>query len=146
MFFAGLLLKLIGIKKAIVEFMKNNWKWVLPLILVIAFSVFAYFKIQDMKKDAFDAGVKHEHSQWEKRIAEENKKNRAFELKLKNIVEDFGKEAAENAAARVKKETVYVDNIRTIVKNDPKYEQCLVDTDIINARNSIRANGPTGSN
>lgn len=109
-------------------------------LLFIAFKVY----IASIKHEAYNNGVVAERKIWNKKIDEENARNRAFESTLRNIITDYGENAVREAAARIKTETVYIDRIKTQVLTDVKYKECLVDENIIEARNSIRANGPTG--
>lgn len=139
-------LKLLGIREWLSNFWKTNWKWLLPVVLFLATLGLGYWKYTSDIDNAFNNGVTKgttdTNNSWNARIEEENKRNKEFELLLRGIVTEFGEKAVKEAAARIGKETVYRDRISTIVKNNPVYDQCVIDKDVIDSRNSIRALGP----
>lgn len=139
-------LKLLGIKQWLRDFWKDNWKWLVPVLLILTTLGLGYWKYTSDIDNAYNNGITKgttdTNNSWNARIEEEAKRNKEFELVLRNIITEFGEKAVQEAAARVTKETVYRDRISTIVKNNPVYDQCVIDKDIIDNRNSIRALGP----
>lgn len=121
---------------------KSNWKWLLPIILVIA----AYFVIShvvsNIKEEAYKNGVTFERARYEEIIKKEDKKNREFEATLRGIVTEFGEKAVQEAIARSKKETVYQNRVETIIRDKPIYTDCKADQEVIDSRNIIRKLGP----
>jgi hypothetical protein len=126
-------LKLLGGR--ISAFIGSNWKWLLPTVALII----SFFYVSDKY---YDKGVFEERARWEAKVAVEESKNRAFEALIINVVEKFGKNAVEEALKRVKTETVYRDKLQTIVKNNTVYTSCVVDQEVLDNRNAIRALGP----
>lgn len=131
----GIGLKLLGIGKFLKDFFLQNWKWIVPLIAI----VIAFFVVSN---HYYDKGVAEERASWEKRIKSEDIRNREFESKLNDTITKFGIKTIKEAEARVTKETFYKNKIETIIKNNPVYTQCLVDQEVLDSRNAIRAQGP----
>lgn len=131
----GLGLQLLGIGRFIKDFFLANWKWLVPLLILIA----GFFYT---KNHYYKLGRADEKAAWEARIADEDAKNRKFEAKLADIVSTYGKKAAEEAAERVKNETVYTNKIERIVNNNSIYQECKVDQEVLDSRNAIRELGP----
>lgn len=138
----GLGLKLLGIWNPIKEFFKNNWKWIVPLILVVLFYFFITDKINDAREEGYTAGIAFEKSEQAKRVAIENESNRKFEAMLNTSISKFGRKAVEEAIQRVSKETVYKEKITTMVRDNPIYQDCKVEQEVLDARNEIRRLGP----
>lgn len=138
----GIGLRLLGIGKTIKQFVLDNWKILLPIILVII----AYFYISNLisnaKEEAYNKGVVAERTVWNNRVSEEDRKNREFEKIIRSAITDFGEKAVKEAAARISKETVYKNTIETLVKDNPVYVECKADQNLIDARNAIRDLGP----
>ena len=134
----GLGLKLLGIGKFIKDFIIHNWKWVLPILIVIG----SYFYVKHLIADAYDDGVAAEKLRWEERAKVENAANRQTEQTLQNIVNNFGTKIIEQTAVRTAKEQTHTDRINTIIKEKPVYTECKVDQEVIDMRNEIRSLGP----
>lgn len=136
-----LLLIFSGIKgtlSSISGFLKDNWKWVLPIILVIG----AYWWHNKEIDKAYDRGVVAEAGRVKDLIEAEDARNREFE---KNLAAQLAQYVLDNAAedkVRVETETKSFHTIEQVIKNNPVFEQCIVDKEIIEERNKIRALGP----
>lgn len=135
MFLLGLLRVGIRVGSYIKDFFLLNWKWLVPLIAIII----AFFVVSN---HYYDKGVAEERASWEKRIKSEDIRNREFESKINDAITKFGTKITKEAETRVTKETFYKNKIETIVKENLVYTQCLVDQEILDSRNAIRAQGP----
>ena len=139
-------LKLLGIKKWLSNFWSNNWKWLLPLLLFLATCGLAYWKYTSDMESAYNEGyakaVIVTNSEWNDKIEEESARNKEFENTLRTIIEDFGQDAVKQAAERIGKERVLTEKLRTIIRDNPIYQECVVGQDVIDSRNSIRELGP----
>ena len=129
------LLGLLRVGSYIKDFFLLNWKWLVPLIAIII----AFFVVSN---HYYDKGVTEERASWEKRIESEDIRNRKFESKINDAITKFGTKVKKEAETRVTKETIYKNKIETIVKENLVYTQCLVDQEILDSRNAIRAQGP----
>lgn len=117
------------------SFFLQNWRWLVPLIAIII----GFFVVRD---HYYDKGITDERTYWVKRIKEEDIRNREFESKINNAITKFGTKTNKEAQTRVVKETFYKNKIETIIKDNPVYTQCLVNQEIVDSRNAIRAQGP----
>lgn len=134
--------RLLGVGKFLKDFVKDNWKWILPVAIVVAGYFYVNHKIDQAYDQGYDIGVKDEVTRQNERIAIENAKNREFETILTRIVTDFGKEIARESAERVVQESKIKDRVNTIIKENPIYQQCVVDPEVIDAQNALRRLGP----
>lgn len=123
----------------ILVLVKKYWKWL--LLLIVAAGI--YFWIGSVKRAAYNQGVVAENTRWKKLVAEEEKKTKEFETTLAKVIKDYGSEVIEKSNKRVEKETTIREQVKTIVQNNPVYDQCLVDQTIIDKRNEIRLLGPS---
>ena len=123
-------------------FIKSNFKWLLPLLLLAAVAFFVNRAIGNMKEAAYNEGYAKKTEEVNKAIAEENKRNREFEQKLELAITNYGEKVVEQASIRNKKETVFTNKIQTIVTEKPIYTECKVDQEVTDARNEIRRLGP----
>jgi hypothetical protein len=135
-------LRFLGFGKSIFSFIGQNWKIFLPIILVIG----AYFYHKHALNEAYDEGVKFEWTRVKALADAQDKRNREFETQMDSSIKKYGQQLLEDAAERVKQETIHTEKIKTIVQNNPVYEQCLVDQEVINLRNQTRALGPKVEN
>ena len=117
------------------SFFLQNWRWLVPLIAIII----GFFVVRD---HYYDKGITDERTYWVKRIKEEDIRNREFESKINDAITKFGTKTNKEAQTRVVKETFYKNKIETIIKDNPVYTQCLVNQEIVDSRNAIRAQGP----
>ena len=124
-------LRLLGLKK----FIKENWKWLLPVLALVA----SFFIVSHIY---YDKGVAAERHAWEERVKAESAKNIKKTENINAGVYQFGVKVEKEDKARVEKETVYKDKILTVIKNNPVYTDCKVEQDVIDSRNAIRAEGP----
>ena len=131
----GLGLKLLGIGKFLKEFFLQNWKWLVPLILVIAAFLWT-------KEHYYNLGQATEKAAWEEKIKIEAEKNQKLTEAISLSVSNFGTLAAKLDEARVRKETIHEERINTIIKDNPIYTECKVDQEVLNEQNAIKALGP----
>lgn len=131
----GFGLKLLGFGNILKEFFLNNWKWLVPLILAGAAFLWT-------KDHYYDLGQDDERVVWEKRIEEERKKNEELTKLLASSVDTFGKVVETRNEERRDKETVRETRINTIVEEKPVYKECMVDQEVIDEQNALKAMGP----
>lgn len=120
------------------SFLKINWKWMLPVILIVG----AYFWHKGEVSDAYDLGVKDEGDRVAALIEAEDKKNRAFEKSLAESIASYVEENRVEDTVRIEKETDTIHTIEQIIVDNPVYEECLVDQSLLDERNKIRELGP----
>lgn len=132
------ILKLLGIGRWFGDFVKNNWKWILPLLAVIGLYIYHKSEV----KGAFNDGVMAERVRYENIAKEENAKNREFEKSLVDVVTKISANLAEKESVRTTKENTHTETIREIIKDNPNYQDCKVDQKIVDERNAIRRLGP----
>lgn len=130
-----ILLKLLGIGKFLREFFLDNWKWIVPLLLVFATFLWT-------KNHYYDLGVEKTRAEWEAKVEAERKKNEALTQKLIVSVQDFGKAAEARNETRLVKENTHETRINTIIEEKPIYTECKVDEDVLTEQNAIKALGP----
>ena len=133
-----MLMSVLSILGVVQDFVKDNWKLIVPLILV----ALAYNYHKNAVEDSFEAGVESERTANAAAIAELNDANRKFEQMLDDSISSFGERIANEAAVRTAAEIESKETIRTIIQNNPVYEQCVVDDAVIEELNNIRAKGP----
>lgn len=131
----GLGLRLLGLGKFLKEFFLQNWKWLVPLIAVIA----GFFWT---KEHYYTQGREDCRIEWEKKVEEESQRNDKLTESLaensKVIGENFQKEKDE----RTSKEVIHTTKIETIIKDNPVYTQCVVDEAILEEQNALKNLGP----
>lgn len=127
---------------SIVSFVISNLRWLLPILGIAALFVSAWKYVNDVKNDAYEKGIADEKARFEQIIAAEDAKNREFEAMLQNAITEYGTKAVEEAAKRVKKETVHTRTIETIVRDNPIYAECKAEPQVLEHRNIIRSLGP----
>jgi hypothetical protein len=142
----GIGLKLLGIGSWIKNFFAANWRWLVPLLVGIVIVVTSYLyisdKISDAREEGIAQGIDYQKKIYAKQVDEENERNRKFEELLDKAISNFGRDVVEQTAERMAKETRAKDKITTIIKNNPVYEQCVVDQEVLDTRNQIRKLGP----
>ena len=131
----GIGLKLLGFGKFLKEFFLQNWKWLVPLILV----TLAFLWTKD---HYYDLGVEEEKAVWEKKLEAERKRNDYLTKALSSSVETFGKAVETRNGDRTSKEVIRESRINTIVEEKPIYIDCKVDQEVIDEQNAIKALGP----
>lgn len=120
------------------SFIKKHWRIVLVILLVIA----AYFWYNSKIKEAFESGVETEAQRTKDLIKAEDERNREFEKNLAENIAEYVQNNREKDEIRVEKETKRFHTIEQIIKDSPNSNKCLVDQEIIDERNKIRALGP----
>jgi hypothetical protein len=131
----GIGLKLLGVGRLLKEFFFNNWKWLVPLILV----AIAFFWTKD---HYYDLGKEEEKLVWEKKVEAERKKNEELTKALAKSVDTFGKVIETRNEERKDTEIIRENRINTIIQEKPIYQQCLVDQEVVDQQNAIKALGP----
>jgi len=126
----------------IVDFVIGNWKVILPIILV----GLVYWYHTNAVNNAYEAGIEAEKQANAKRVAEQNKRNREFEEMMRGIIRDFNQNLINEAAERTAKTVKLTSGVEQIMVDKPIYQQCLVDPEVLNLRNQIRALGPEVNN
>jgi len=135
----GIALRLLGFAKLLKQLILQHWKIAIVILLIIG----SYFYVNHLIHTAYEKGRKDVVAEVQAKTDAENKQNAAFEQKLQTIVQAYGQRAVEEASARIKKETVQTNTIQTLIKDKPIYTECKVDQSVTDARNAIRALGPT---
>ena len=135
------LLGILGLGKFIKEFFLQNWKIILPIILVVIIGFTAKHWYDVKITEAYNNGVQIERAAWNKRVNEENKKNQTFQNNLQLAINNFGKKTQLEDDNRVAKEIIKTNEIIKIVESEPKYKDCVVDPEVISRRNQIRKLG-----
>ena len=130
----GFGLKLLGIGKYIKNIFSQNWKWLVPLLLLIAGFLWT-------KEHYYNVGLDEERSAWEKKLDIEKKKNEQLTEALSNSVNTFAKIVDGRNEDRVSNETVRETRINTIIEK-PIYAECKVDQEVVDEQNALKALGP----
>lgn len=124
------------------KFIIVNWKWVLPILIIVAGYFYVSHKIKEAHETGYSAGVTYERDRQQAQIDIENRKNREFENLLAATVEKFGRDIADKTAQRVSRERDLTSRVDTIIRDNTVYRECEVDPEVLNIRNSIRLLGP----
>lgn len=128
------LFKLLGFAKLIKAFFLQNWKWLLPLMLVAA----GFFWT---KEHYYNLGQNTERLEWEQRVAKEQEKNDKITETLDKSVNVLGEIALKEDQARNDKETIIETRINTVLEK-PVYTDCKVDQEVVDEQNALKALGP----
>ena len=137
--FIGLGLRLLGLGKLIRQLILQHWK----LFVVITLIIGAYYYVNHVKDVAYQSGRNDVVAEVKAETEKENNQNRIFEQKLQTIVDTYGKQAISEATKRIEKEIIQTNTIQTLIKEKPIYTECKVEQSVTDARNAIRALGPT---
>ena len=129
------LLKLLGAGKFLKDFFLQNWKWLVPLILV----VIGFLWTRD---HYLDQGRAEERLVWEERLEKEKLRNEKLTELLAGSVATFAEAADSRNDQRIEKETVRETRINTIVEEKPIYQECKIDQEIIDEQNALKEMGP----
>jgi hypothetical protein len=129
-----MILKLLGLGKLIKAFFLQNWKWLLPLMLVVA----GFFWT---KEHYYVLGQETERLAWEKRVQKEQEKNDKITDTLEKSVGVLGEIALKEDVARKDKETIIETRINTVLEK-PVYTDCQVDQEVVDEQNALKALGP----
>lgn len=127
-------LKLLGIGKFLRDFFLQNWKWLVPLLLLIAGFLWT-------KEHYYNIGVNEERTVWEKRLEAERKKNEQLTQALFSSVDTFDKVVNTRNEERINNEIVRETRINTIIEK-PIYTECKVDQEVLDEQNALKALGP----
>lgn len=136
----GIFLSLVGSRVS--SFMSKNWKWVVPVVAAILLSLLALRAYNNAIDAAYNKGKNDYKALIQKQIKTEDDKNREIERILSNNLTKFVDKINNEKDKRTEQSTVYHNTIKEIIKNNPVYEQCIVDKSVIEERNRIRALGP----
>ena len=118
---------------------KTHWRGFALVAAITAFVFLAYNAINNIKEQEYNKGVATERSVWQRRVDAENIANRKRESDMLNTINSISRELQTTSQARDRYEQSRVDHVETIIRDNPVYRQCVVDQDIINLRNEIRA-------
>lgn len=128
-------LKLLGIGKYIKQFFFANWKWLVPLLLVLGGFLWT-------KEHYYNLGTSTERTIWEARVEEERLRNEKLTNQLLTTVTNFAAKVDERNNARTSSEVIHDTRIETIVKDNPVYMDCKVDQEVLDEQNALKALGP----
>jgi hypothetical protein len=131
----GLGLKLLGIGKFLKEFFLQNWKWLVPLILIVSGFLWT-------KEHYYTLGQDTERVVWENKVKEETEKNKKLSDLLAVSLSNFGQLVQRESDTRVQKEITHEQRINTIIQEKPVYTQCVIDKEVLNEQNALKALGP----
>jgi len=131
----GLGLKLLGIGKFLKDFFLQNWKWLVPLLLIIAGFLWT-------KEHYYTLGQDTERVAWENKIKEETEKNKKLSDLLVTSLNNFSQLVQKENDTRVQKEITHEQRINTIIQEKPVYTQCVIDKEVLNEQNALKALGP----
>lgn len=126
-------LKLLGVWRFLKKFFLENWKWLVPVIVVILGFLWT-------KEHYYNLGVTAEKVKWEARIKEETDKNQKLTESLANSAVTFGQIALAEDKSRTDKEIRIEKRIETLVEK-PMYTECTVDLEILTQQNALKALG-----
>ena len=126
-----------------IGFVLKYWKYIAIILAVIGLVTASISWYNSKLENAYNNGVKTERLSWEKRVAEENKKNRQFETNMISHLDELSIKIDESNSKRYQKETVVNEKIQTIVKEVPVFTECVAPKEAIDARNEIRKMGPS---
>lgn len=129
LFFA---LRMLGFAKTILNFCLTHWKIFLPLLIIVV----EFFVVSNIY---YNKGVAEEKAKWEERIKIETEKNAKLTASIASAVDNYGTLADRQDEARVEREVVHENNIRTIIQEKPVYKECIVDDDVIDELNALRS-------
>lgn len=131
----GLGLKLLGIGKWLKKFFQENWKWLVPLLAVIAGFLWT-------KEHYYTQGREDCRVEWEAKVQAERLKNEKLTSQLSDNSKLMGEVFKKDKEERNNKETVHTSKIETIIKDNPVYTQCVVDKAILEEQNAMKNLGP----
>jgi hypothetical protein len=129
------LLKLLGVGKFLRDFFFQNWKWLAPLILVIVGFLWT-------RDHYLEQGKASERLVWEERLEKERLRNEELTKLLVDSVTTFAEVAEARNESRVERETIIETRINTLVEDNPMYEKCKVDQEVVNEQNALKEMGP----
>lgn len=136
---------MMSIIKIVFGFFSDYWKYILPALALVGVWFWYNGQINAAEDRGLIEGRAIEKAEWVARVEQENKDNRALESKLVTTLETAAARLIENQKIRVVKEEVLVKEIQTIIRENPVYEQCLINDQVLTFRNDIRKLGPTTS-
>lgn len=131
LFFA---LRMLGFGKKLLELAIKYWKIVLPVVIIIV----EFFVVSNVY---YNKGVTEERAAWQKRVDAEAEKNRKLTESIAAQTVNYGELARKQDQARVQKEVVHENSIRTIIQEKPVYKDCKTDGDVLKELNAIRSLG-----
>lgn len=123
---------MLGFAKTILNFCLTHWKIFLPLLIIVV----EFFVVSNIY---YNKGVAEEKAKWEERIKIETEKNAKLTASIASAVDNYGTLADKQDEARVEREVVHENNIRTIIQEKPVYKECIVDDDVIDELNALRS-------
>lgn len=128
-------LKLLGVGKFLRNFFLQNWKWLVPLLLIVTGFLWT-------KEHYYTLGQDTERAAWDSRIKEEAEKNKKLSDLLATSLNNYGQLVQKETDTRVQKEITHEQRINTIIQEKPIYSQCVIDKEVLSEQNSLKALGP----
>jgi hypothetical protein len=125
---------MLGFGKKLLELAIKHWKIVLPVVIIIV----EFFVVSNVY---YNKGVTEERTKWEKKIEIEGEKNRKLTDSIATQAVNYGELARKQDQARVQKEVIHENSIRTIIQEKPVYKECKTDADVLKELNAIRGLG-----
>jgi hypothetical protein len=125
---------MLGFGKKLLELAIKHWKIVLPVVIIIV----EFFVVSNVY---YNKGVTEERTKWEKRIQIEGEKNKKLTDSIASQAVNYGELARKQDQARVQKEVIHENSIRTIIQEKPVYKECKTDADVLKELNAIRGLG-----
>src|SRR6476646_1649963 len=112
----------------------NILKKLWPVLLVIGLLLLGYFHLQSILSHAYDRGKADCNTVWQKKYDEAEAKNKALTNTMQQELIDLAKKLDNQNQARIVKEDTHTETIKEIVKDNPIYQQCLIDQSVIDER------------
>jgi hypothetical protein len=120
---------------AALPWIKRFGPWIAVALVAIGVYAASTMLIKDWKKSIHDtAFTEGETKERDRQDAIARRIETVLGPKLDAIDAKTGTQIIEQA----KKETIYVDRIKTKIKSDPRYANCAVDDSLLGDRNEIR--------
>lgn len=110
------------------------------VFICVVLAIFTCFFI--VSKVYYNKGVDAEKSKWEEKVRVEAEHNAVLTSALVTLSANYGELYSQLSQARIGKETVHENRISTIIQEKPVYKECLVDKEIIDEQNALKALGP----
>lgn len=120
------------------QILKKTW----PFLLAIGLIIMIILHLQSIYNDGVAQGTANANAAWQKKYDAAEAKNKELTQLLQTSLDTYSKQLDQQNQIRVDKENTHTNTITEIVKENPVYQQCLIDKAVIDQRNAIRALGP----
>lgn len=124
-----------GFLLSVLPFLKKFGPWIVIGLLFIGVYSAGSMIVRDWKKSIHDTAFQ------EGETKERNRQDaiaRKIESVLGPKLDAIDNKTSEQLESQSRKETVYVDRIKTKIKADTRYSACAVDDGVLRDRNEIR--------